>query len=620
MSFFYFKQEIRMISCLVGLVVILLATGPAYPATYTWDGEGGDGNPALDAAVNWNPDGVPPFSASASDTYLFAGASPTVPIVVPAGGVGMRNMTFDPGTAFTFGAADPVADAITMGSTGSNMTLTNNSESAQTFDVQVAPYRGSIMAASGDIVFNGLVNVGAGAQSSYVKFYGDHDIHIQGENGGLVGMGLIGTNYSAGGNFVVGNTSGALAGRVYIDVDSPISPLNENGGRWNGMAFIYNSNLRISTPYALGEGGETGGYTLIRSGDSQGGLELVNNITVNEKLRLDGRNSETAVHVVNISEDNTLTGPLYNTMGIHVGLQSDAGLLTIQGDLTVTATAAADRFLNLRGASNARMEGKIDASDGFVTLSLNKYDGGTWILTNANNDYTGATTISGGTLALEGSGAIASTPSIDVQNGATLDVSGLSSAFTLGGTQTLKGSGSIVGSVVTAAGSSIEPGESTGMLTVDGDLDMSADDAGTGAGMTWELAALVDDATPGTPGTDYDLTVVTGNLQLGGASQLTLDFNLLDASLRPDAAIPDSFWLAPHSWKIINTNTNTGDTNFAGLAPVTTPAGWSFITSVGEGENAGDVYLHYVPEPSSLVLLIAAFATMSLMVYRRRQG
>jgi fibronectin-binding autotransporter adhesin len=616
-----FHSYLFMITSLLTLGLMLHA---ASAATYTWDGEGGDGNPALDAAVNWNPDGVPPFSASASDTYLFAGSSPTVPIMVQAGGAGMRNMTFDAGTTFTFSAADLVNDRILMGSTGSGMTLVNNSANAQTFNVQVAPYRGSITATSGDIVFNGLVNIGAAAQSSYVLFRGDHDIYIQGAGGGLVGMGLIGTNYSAGGNFVVGNTSGALAtGTIYIDVDSPMSSLNENGGRWNGCAFIYNSNLRISTPYALGEGGEGYGYTLIRSGASTGALQLVNNITVGEKFRLDPRTADTTSHIVNVSGNNTLTGPLETSSGggTYMGLQSDSGLLTVQGDWTLSNTGAATRTINLRGASNGRMEGMINyvyLAD-FV-VSLAKHDGGTWTLTNPGNSYNGTTTIDGGTLALEGSGSVATSPLIDVQAGAYFDVSGLSSTFTLGSTQTLKGNGTIVGSVVAAAGSKIESGESAGTLTIDGDLNMSADDSGTGAGMTWELAALADDATPGTPGTDYDLTVVTGNVTLGGASLLTLDFNqIADPNDRPDAASPVAFWLTSHSWKILDAATNTGDTNLAGLAPVTTPEGWSFTTSVGTGDHAGDVYLNYVPEPSSFLLLgLGLLGFLGIAKARRR--
>ncbi len=54
--------------------------------------------------------------------------------------------------------------------------------------------------------------------------------------------------------------------------------------------------------------------------------------------------------------------------------------------------------------------------------------------------YTGATTVSGGTLALSGTASIASSSAIIVGSGATFDVLGLSSTFTLGAAQTLSNS------------------------------------------------------------------------------------------------------------------------------------------------------------------------------------
>ena len=49
---------------------------------------------------------------------------------------------------------------------------------------------------------------------------------------------------------------------------------------------------------------------------------------------------------------------------------------------------------------------------------------GTLTLTNANNTYSGDTTISGGTLALANSGGIASSPNIIVEGSGTFDVLG----------------------------------------------------------------------------------------------------------------------------------------------------------------------------------------------------
>ena len=75
---------------------------------------------------------------------------------------------------------------------------------------------------------------------------------------------------------------------------------------------------------------------------------------------------------------------------------------------------------------------------------------------SGNNTYSGTTTISNGVLALTGTATIANSPGIVIGSGATFDVSGLSSAFTLGAGQTLSGTGAtglIAGNATLTAGS-----------------------------------------------------------------------------------------------------------------------------------------------------------------------
>ncbi|MBN2580351.1 MAG: PEP-CTERM sorting domain-containing protein [Pirellulales bacterium] len=227
---------------------------------------------------------------------------------------------------------------------------------------------------------------------------------------------------------------------------------------------------------------------------------------------------------------------------------------------------------------------------------------------DAVNTYSGNTTIAEGRMGLHASASISNSPVIDVQAGAIFNVSAVGS-FPLGATQTLMGGGKLVGDVVAAAGSSIEPGESAGRLLIDGNLDTSA-----GADVTWELAALVDDATPGTPGADYDILEVSGNVTLGGGSILTLDFSAV-----PDPLSGDPFWSSPHTWKVVDAGTNTGSTNFAVLDCGSVPSGWSFNTSVGTGDDEGDIFLNYVvPEPSTFVLLGLAGLFLAAFARRRR--
>ena len=75
---------------------------------------------------------------------------------------------------------------------------------------------------------------------------------------------------------------------------------------------------------------------------------------------------------------------------------------------------------------------------------LNKYGAGTMVLLAANT-YNGATIISGGTLALTGSASIANSSLISVTNGASLNVSGLASTFTLASGQILSNNATSTG-------------------------------------------------------------------------------------------------------------------------------------------------------------------------------
>jgi autotransporter-associated beta strand protein len=137
--------------------------------------------------------------------------------------------------------------------------------------------------------------------------------------------------------------------------------------------------------------------------------------------------------------------------------------------------------------------------------SVTKLDTGTLTLTSSGNSYTGNTTISAGTLALSGSGAFASSPTVTVGAaagaGAVLDVSGvtggfnfspqLGGAFALASGQTLKGFGLVSGKTVVSTGSTVAPGTSIGTLSFNNSLLVDgtymADTAATGT----QLADLI---------------------------------------------------------------------------------------------------------------------------------
>jgi hypothetical protein len=152
------------------------------------------------------------------------------------------------------------------------------------------------------------------------------------------------------------------------------------------------------------------------------------------------------------------------------------------------------------------------------------------------NTYSGNTTVSAGTLALSGSGSIANSPNITMGSGGTFDVSGLTTALTLGSSQTLKASATganTTGTLTTGSGKGLTlsagglaftayGGGSTAPLTVSGAGTLAlnsepvtvATSSALAAG-TYKLIAKSGSATvTGTPGT----LTVNGSGVVNGAT------------------------------------------------------------------------------------------------------
>ncbi|MBD2839311.1 DUF4347 domain-containing protein [Pseudomonas sp. JM0905a] len=158
------------------------------------------------------------------------------------------------------------------------------------------------------------------------------------------------------------------------------------------------------------------------------------------------------------------------------------------GTLAVTSAGTVDNAITL-GAS----AGSVSVGSGLaVSLSgaisgggaLTKTGSGTLTLSGGNN-YSGTTTVSAGTLSVNGSTTSATT----VASGATL-----------------AGSGILGGNVTVQSGGTLSPGNSAGTLTVNGNLQMNA-------GST--LAVEINGTTAGT---QYDQVVVNGTVNVSGAT------------------------------------------------------------------------------------------------------
>lgn len=168
---------------------------------------------------------------------------------------------------------------------------------------------------------------------------------------------------------------------------------------------------------------------------------------------------------------------------------------------------------NFTAASALAINNEISGSGG-----LTKQGPGTVTLTG-NNSYTGATTVSAGTLALSHatSNNIATSPTVHVATSALLNVTALAGGqINLASGQTLQGTGTVTGSTHALAGSTIAPGASPGILNT-GNVSFA------GGTLAIEINGLA-------VGTQYDQLNVTGTVALGaGLANLGLTLGFLPA-------------------------------------------------------------------------------------------
>jgi autotransporter-associated beta strand protein len=233
-----------------------------------------------------------------------------------------------------------------------------------------------------------------------------------------------------------------------------------------------------------------------------------------------------------------------------------------------------------------------------VSLSLLS---GSLTLTNINT-YSGDTTIAGGTLYLLGAGSIANSRSIDIESGATLDVSGrLDGSLTGGAAQTIKGNGAfnVTGNLTNTGTIELKLNKSGASLTSDRlqvssqlayggilKLDVSGDPLASGDTFTLFSASGYSGAfsnfSPSTPGPG--LAWYSGTLALDGkirvlavpiatatsvsGTNITVSGYNGPASLNYvviasiNATTPRDFWIP------ISTNTFDASGNFSFTVPI----------------------------------------------------
>jgi autotransporter-associated beta strand protein len=232
-----------------------------------------------------------------------------------------------------------------------------------------------------------------------------------------------------GGNARIGSFAGAggtIAGQItgsggYLEFLNGNSA-NNNSGTFTlqntGAANNYNGNTLISSMDYNG-GNFTGCKTILKLGAS----EQIPNGGGNGLLFFNGPNAN-HLSVFELNGLNETVNGLTNVAASGAVIQN-----TTTGASTLTIGDA---------NTNSSFSGVISDGGAGKTLAITKIGSGTLTLSGVNT-YLGRTTISGGTLALSGSGSLASSL-ISVAGGATFDTS--TASFTLGAGQVLSNTAS----------------------------------------------------------------------------------------------------------------------------------------------------------------------------------
>ncbi|WP_146458870.1 autotransporter-associated beta strand repeat-containing protein [Rubripirellula tenax] len=301
-----------------------------------------------------------------------------------------------------------------------------------------------------------------------------------------------------------------------------------------------------------------------------------------------------STHSNNIIIDDTNGGRLsagWNSDLTLDGVVSGAGTLQVEGDSGTVVLAGANTHTGnielLATNSVLKVTGSLGSGSYAGTISGDgtfEYAGsGTQVLTG-DNGYTGTTTVSAGTLVING------------DNSAAIGDVTVASGATLGGTGTVGGATTISGIHA--------PGNSPGVQTFNNGLTYD------GATIEWELVSNTDSL--GDRGISFDGIDVFGGLTFTNATALKFVYG-------GAVNFSDGFWALDREWLVFSgASSLTGnDSQLAFDQNGASPNGLFSLISKGDD----NVYLSYtavaVPEMSSL--LMAAMGIGIAGVARRRQ-
>jgi len=368
------------------VILVLLARTSSRAATFTWDGNGGGGNPKWSNGINWVPDGAPPTSGA---DLIFAGTFKLAPSMDVS--YSILSLTFASGAgAFTLASAG--IETLTIGTGG----ITNSSTNLQTISSPLILGAAQTWdAASGALTINSAtVNLAGFVLTINGSFNTIISSAISSSPSGTNGLTKNGTGILT----LSGTTANTYTGTTTVNAGE--LDLNKTASV-NAIA----GNLTI------GDGSGTDTVKLLASNQ----IANTSDVTISSSGVLNLNNNAETIDALNAS---------FSTASVTLG----TGTLTVGGNNEASATFA----------------GVISGTSG----SFTKIGTGTQILTGSNS-YSGTTTISGGTLQIGNGGTTGTLGTGNVVDNANLsfnrsDTITVGNAISGSGTLTQAGAGTTI--------------------------------------------------------------------------------------------------------------------------------------------------------------------------------